>query len=274
MTEARRNTTIARAVERKLRDRAIGLLILDNHTVRSARRALGIDHRTGIADSIRWNTTYVLRAMKSRTAELRAWLSSSTEDYGPIHVDADTATAHRTVEQIWATAAVMTSAWSVHQMLSEELISRYNLPVPTDCADNTHDVSALEFVNVRTHERLLVYSFHRWKGTRLPHTNRGNDQWDHVGHFTVTARTQDGRFAPADLDVFGLTDRDLRFGKGSTPPAPPDHEVFETLHDVLTTRLGIIPDKSLDIVPASRRPRRLRNSIRRIRAKPKPRSRD
>lgn len=129
-------------------------------------------------------------------------------------------------------------------LLSSDLMEANGIAIPESIRGRNLDTSAAQFDNTTTGERVLVYTMHRWNGTRLINSVTGRVAGaDGRGVYRIELRAPNGARCELSPEFLGLDHSALFFGTGWDEPERrrTDTEAFEIAQAAIRRHYRVWP---------------------------------
>ncbi|MUL50139.1 hypothetical protein FZI85_27455 [Mycobacterium sp. CBMA293] len=139
--------------------------------------------------------------------------------YGPAGLDGDFKQVANQIDDLYGPLARPNAGW-VHTLTGTSgLVAHANaIPLPDLYQEEPSglDTAAAQFDNINTGERILVYTLERHFGKAIVNAETQKLERDHKGWYRIELCT--GGRQPIPLTNLGITEEDLRFGRGWKHP--------------------------------------------------------
>lgn len=125
--------------------------------------------------------------------------------------------------------------------------NRITLPKPYRAKPRVLDTPAAQFDNLDTGERIVVYSLERHHGKILLDTEMRLAGYDFKGLYRIDVCSPAGTRQPYPLEILGITEQDLRFGKNWSEPKKrrSEDDAFRNATAAVRRHYGIWPRPAL-----------------------------
>jgi len=150
------------------------------------------------------------------------------------------------VDAIYSKLTKPASGW-VHaaSASSGEIAVANNIPLPPSFAKNptSLDPQGAAFVNLDTGERIIVYTLERHRGQMLFNEERHLVGTDFKGVYRIDLVSSSGHRQQYPLEILGITEAQLRFGRGWDRPEQrrDDDDAYLAAIEAVRRHYGIWP---------------------------------